>query len=683
MSIRKKGKTLIWVVACLWILAMLTGCGHSGKGKESGAGDATGAGEVLISSGNVTVKAGAEGVTFVSEEFHPFLSGEGYYAQSVTPEGAIWGRDGDGNVAGNLDFPESIDLKTAWSVLVGDDVIYVYGALEGENMPTRVTLYDRKEGTLLGNVSLEGGQLVCIEAGGYLLKRLVENSGKVSLCKIDRDKMVMTEVMTEFPEEMRGIFLQGNDSENLYLFGTESVYRYAFSEKVFYKLFDWTGADLIGSKISFVWKGTGDEIYATSWADAGGLEYYKISPKNTDELPKKKELVVALLSNGSDGNLQKFVTSFNKAQDEWHVTIRTYGTDGDMENGKTRMQADFLGTNPPDLVCLANVSNSEDMAKQGYLMDLRSFLKKSDVLSEEDFYPEVLQAGSYGDLLYTIPYSFNMRTLIIPKKEWSGDAGWTYSEMVEYLRKKEEYRPFRRMLFMKVYLFQDDLDYFYDESGECRFDSEEFKVLLEYMKECGEKENLVPTENRPFNFSQEHISMLARFADLREELPEDYLIMGYPSPDGTPRTVIEGTTELSILSTTKDPEGAWRFMESYLTAEPMDGLWLKTYALYSNRNWMQKIIDQELRLCGEDHEDLLDEEGNVIATMYSRHNIDQECVDAFLEALSHARKPAQGAYDVRVIVYEETAPYFEGQKSLEQTVDAVEKRVKLYLAEQK
>ena len=36
-----------------------------------------------------------------------------------------------------------------------------------------------------------------------------------------------------------------------------------------------------------------------------------------------------------------------------------------------------------------------------------------------------------------------------------------------------------------------------------------------------------------------------------------------------------------------------------------------------------------------------------------------------------------------MIVNEETMPYFEGQKTLDQTVDAIQSRVKLYLAEKR
>ncbi|MBP5283010.1 MAG: extracellular solute-binding protein, partial [Lachnospiraceae bacterium] len=486
--------------------------------------------------------------------------------------------------------------------------------------------------------------------------------------------------------ELRGVFLQGSNDDEIYLYTTDAVYRYAVSEKVFYKLFDWTDVGLIGSQIAFAWKGSGDDLYAVTWAGMGGRECYRLIPKMTAQLPKKEELTIAILSSNSDGKLQKFVTQFNKSQSEIHAVIKTYASNpgGDLDAVMTRMQADFLGSDPPDIICLANLNSNEALVKQGYLLDLRPFLAQSEVLSEDDFYPEVLDAYTQNGTLYSIPYTFQLRSLVIPAKEAKGKSGWTYPEMIEYLREKEEYKPFRMFYFMQYYAFNDDLGYFYDEEkGTNSFDSEEFRELLEYMKECKEKEAFM-SQDRPFVLAQEEFFGLASFAGLKEDHGEEVRIMGYPTKDGTPLTAIEGMTELSILATSKHPDWAWKFMESYLSRNPREGEQIyNTYNMYSNQNWMQAMIDEELPLYGKDHIDILDEEGNVIGTHYSEHKINQACVDAFLETLSHVKSKAAGTKDVRTIIYEEAAPYFEGQKSLDQVVDAISNRVGLYLAEQR
>ena len=61
--------------------------------------------------------------------------------------------------------------------------------------------------------------------------------------------------------------------------------------------------------------------------------------------------------------------------------------------------------------------------------------------------------------------------------------------------------------------------------------------------------------------------------------------------------------------------------------------------------------------------------------------MNQECVDAFREVLASARKAPAGNSSVKGIVREETWDYFEGQKSIDQVIDAIQKRVGLFLAE--
>lgn len=675
------------MVSAMLVICMLAGCnGTSGKGgEESGsapAGEASQVVTVNTGMGKVTVKEASKDVTYVAESAE---APQGNLA-SVTPDGKLWGWDLDGTLWNDPDFPKDIDLSNARQILMIDDQIII-GNMQSQEQPqvTMLTFYDR-QGKILGNLDLGGRVAEGIGGGPYLFLGSGDYGARKSIVKLDADKKELGWELADFPEEVRGIFLQGSSDEEVYLYTTDAVYRYAVSEKVFYKLFDWTDVGLIGSQIAFVWKGSGDDVYAVTFAGMGGRESYRLTPKMTAELPKKEELTIAILSSNSDGKLQKFVSEFNKSQSEIHAVIKTYASNpgGDEDAIKARMQADFLGSDPPDMICLANLNSNEALVKQGYLLDLRSFLAESEVLSEEDFYPEVLDTYTQGGILYSIPYTFSMQSLVIPAKVAGSAPGWTFPEMIEYLRSKQEYRPFRMFWFMQYYVFNDDLGYFFDEqTGTHSFDSEEFRELLEYMKECKDKEESMPSE-RPFVFAQEDFRGLASFADFEEEYGEEVRIMGYPTRDRTPLTVIEGTTELSILATAKHPDWAWKFMEFYLSRDPKEGERIyNTYNIYSNKNWMQAMIEEELPLYGKDHVDVLDEEGNVVGAHYSAHKINQACVDAFLETLSHVRSRPAGTREIRIILYEEAAPYFEGQKTLDQVIDVITNRVSLYLAEQR
>ena|GEM_PF-1463152 len=713
-----KKDSLMLLAALLFLCLGIAGCGmHRDVDSETKGAKVENSSVQIVGNGKVVIKAEHEDGAYVAEPVKFSVPENAGYLRSVTQSGSLWGVDADGNpwfmdADGNSWFAdadgriwndgdktaagaddaekmsdddaalmEMLQAKDAWdfsdmrSMFLWQGYVYV----------SRVNTEDVLEvwnpsGELLGKIDGKGSSFEEVGGGFYALLRTGEMGSHLSICKLDAEKRELGEELSQLPGDVRGIFAQGSDAENLYFYTAEAAFRYSYADQTFYQLFPWTDVGLMGSSIFMIWRDEQGDIYANSYEDQS---YVRIRWKSEEELPRKNELTVAIVSMNSDGNLQKLVTEYNQSQDVWHVSIKAYASDaGDFEDAMTRMSADLLSNNPPDLICHANLNRlSEDLASQGYLADLRTFLQESSALSEEDFYPEILQYGSCGDLLYTIPYQFQMETLLVPASQWKGEPGWTYHEMIQYLQDHEEYRPFRMFFLFRMYcLYRDPLDYFWDaEKKEAYFDSEEFRELLQYMKECQDKEAQASTEDRPFNIELFDSYFLGSYPRERQERGE-LVVMGYPSSDGKPRTVITGTTELSIAATSKKQEGAWTFLEFCLSQDPVKPGYVASQ-FWSNRNVNEKIIERELALCGQDHEDVLDENGEVLHTMYSEHLVDQESVDVFREILANARKAPAGNSQVQQIVGEETWAYFEGQKSLEQVIDAIQGRVKLFLSE--
>ncbi|MBO7339998.1 MAG: extracellular solute-binding protein [Lachnospiraceae bacterium] len=669
-------RSLALLLAAVLCLTSFAACGPK-KGSEQEQTQETPQPAVVVTAKGqkTTVIPMPEDGAYVAEPAGITVPSDASYQRGVLPNGSLWGVTNGGELWGETGLTGDWDFSDVRNALISNDTVYL-SRVEAKGLEVRSL-----DGTVRGRIDGKGGEFEGLSEGIYALRRSGENGAVISICRLDAEKNEMGEELTAFPGDLRGIFLQGSDAENLYLYTSDAAYRYSFSEKAFYTLFKWSDVGLMGSSLWMVWKASDGAIYAN---DYESREYIKIVWKKAEELPKKREVTVAIKTMDSDGNLQKFVMDFNKLQDDIHVTIVPYASsasDEEWESAEKRLAADLLGDNPPDIICHANLNDlSESLASGGYLKDLREYLAKSEVLSEEDFYPEILEYGTCGDILYTIPYRFRLGTLIVPASQWKKAPGWTYDEMVAYLRDKEEWRPFRQFLFFRMYcLYLDPLDYFWDaEKRECYFDGEEFRTLLAYMKECQEKEAAVDPSDRRFNFAEMDIYGLSAYARAKKELG-DIVLMGYPSPDGKPRATIEGVTALSIAKTSKDPDGAWAFLEYVLAYDPVVPGFVG-FELWSNKNVMEKIIDKELSLYGKEFEEVINEDGEV-HTYYAEHIVNQECVDAFREVLASARKAPAGNSSVKGIVREETWDYFEGQKSIDQVIDAIQKRVGLFLAE--
>ena len=672
-GLKKAVSLFVTVILCLMFLAS---CSPKEKPTEEETTQSSSATVVTVKGQKIEIRPGREGGAYVAEPANLSVPADATFQRGVLADGTLWGTKSDGELWGNPGLSGEWALDDVRSALVSGDYVYV-SRDQGNKMEVRSL-----DGELLGTIDAKGGEFARICGGLYALRYSGENGMNLGICRIDAEKKEMGEELTALPTDVRGIFLQGSDDENLYLYTSDTAYRYSFSDKAFYTLFQWSDVGISGSEIWMVWMAPDGVIYANGYENK---DYVKILWKTEEELPKKREITIAIKTRDSDGNLQNLVTDFNKLQEDIHVTIVPYATstsDEEWSSAETRLAADILGNNPPDMICHANLGEiTESLATGGYLMDLRKFLATSEVLSEEDFYPEILEYGTYGDTLYTIPYQFRMETLIVPASQWKKGPGWTYDEMVSYLRDKEEWRPFRMYLLFRVFcLHGDPLDYFWDaEKKECYFDGEEFRTLLTYMKECQEKEATVDPSDAPFNIAQMDCYSLSAYAREKKERG-DIVVMGYPSPDGKPRTTISGVTALSIVATSKDPEGAWAFLEFVLSQDPVEP-GFTSFQLWSNKNVMEKIIEKELSLYGKEYEEFLNEKGEVV-TAYAEHLVNQECVDAFRTILASARKAPAGNASVSTIVGEETWAFFEDQKSIDQMIDSIQQRVKLFLAEQ-
>lgn len=599
------------------------------------------------------------------------------YQRFLTAEGAVFGVDLQGELWGNSSFPESLSLEKASDLLINGENIFL---VESEQ-PDSIRVYNQ-QGEPKGQIVSAGNVISSISDGMYVFRWNGENGTHPVVSRLDEGRYELGEELGNLPQDLRGIAKLGNEKDFLYLYTADSLLGYSWNEKTYTELFQWSDVGIQGSFVQMVWK-VGDIFHAFAWdGEKNELVYYLVSQTSMGETLQRRELVIATLQ--SDSYLQQLVTNFNNAQTDYSVKIQKLDDmQLDQDAQLTRLNAMLLTDQAPDMLWLQNMNYREQLAEKGYLTDLTPFLDKSQKLTSQDIYPEILSYGTQGDMLYTIPYQFELETLAVPSSLWQNGRGWTYPEMVEYLRKLEEYRPFRDFWLMKMWLFNYNLDYFFDEEkGEAYFDSEDFRELMEYMKDCHDRENLTDWENLTFHVEELSLNSLQYLYSKERELGEKMVLVGYPTREGNPKAVIRGMMEAAIVYSCEDKEGAWSFIESYLSAYPQTTLFPQ-YGLWSNRNTMQVLIDKELPLFGLNEVEIKDEEGNVIGKDVSEHLISQESVDVFLETLSDVRKSSNSSMymDVRSIVWEETESYFAGQKSLEDVTDIIQSRVSLLLQE--
>jgi multiple sugar transport system substrate-binding protein len=129
---------------------------------------------------------------------------------------------------------------------------------------------------------------------------------------------------------------------------------------------------------------------------------------------------------------EKLVAAFEAKYPEINIELRSIPSQDEFFQ---RLAADFSAGAPPD-VMLLNYRRYAIFASQGGLEPLDSYLKASDLVKEKDFYPQAIQAFTWGQKTWCIPQ--NASSLVVYYNQNLFDAAglaypvanWTHSDFL-------------------------------------------------------------------------------------------------------------------------------------------------------------------------------------------------------------------------------------------------------------
>ena len=101
-------------------------------------------------------------------------------------------------------------------------------------------------------------------------------------------------------------------------------------------------------------------------ADSSKKELILLTKTKASEVKQKEVITYGTL--WLDYELRKSIIDFNKTNEEYHISVKEYGTD-DYEAGLTQFNADITSNNCPDMIDLSNVNFSQ-YASKGIFEDL-------------------------------------------------------------------------------------------------------------------------------------------------------------------------------------------------------------------------------------------------------------------------------------------------------------------------
>ncbi|MBR3509139.1 MAG: extracellular solute-binding protein [Lachnospiraceae bacterium] len=628
--------------------------------------------------------------------------------------------DAQGNQVYEEDFTEQTKRDEYFYAqqMAIDDQGRVYLSVN-DSMGNNIMLFD-ENGKFSGIASADQQSWIssiCVAKDGKAYASFVQynNDGMEGVIgEIDFDGKKLGKVYKNFPCASGNRVCLRTAEGNIICGDENALYEYSFEKEEATKTLTWLDCDIEGNKINQVFMDSEGKIYAMiyDWEN-GGTELAYMKKVKTEDVVKREKIVIGMIYSNS--NLSSKIVEFNKNNDKYRVTIKTYMDENNwseksFEDAIANLTNDILAGNSPDILDLGGL-DIENLANKGVLEDLAPFLEKSTVLNKNDFFESILKAATFHGKIVYIPSSFTLET-IAAKSSLVGDKmGWTMedvvrlknqypnSELIEYATKKD---------IMQIMLMMNKDSFIDEETGTCHFDSKEFKDLLVFANafpkeyDYNEERPVTPyllADNRLLLsmtsiYSFEEIqSTLSFFGD------EDVTFIGFPTYNNGNGCLLNPSDQYGMSAQSKNKEAAWAFLEAVISSSANDEMYHYGFSSLKSQFEKQKAEALEIKYVYDENGEIMkDDAGNPIVEgsgggwsmtgsdgsewTYEYRPITKEEVD-MVEKLLDGAKAINMSLDQELnsIIDEEAEYYFSGSKSVDEVANIIQNRVNLYVQE--
>lgn len=476
---------------------------------------------------------------------------------------------------------------------------------------------------------------------------------------------------------------------DLYYKEEGGIYGYNVDGKESKKLVDYLASNMLfedTTNISLVAK---DKFIGLSYV---GEKAMLMSYDKVDPAIRTDKKIITLGGIFLSDELKKAAIQFNRTNNEYKIEFVEYSEE---EDAQTKMNADIIAGKAPDIIDLSDVMVENYVAK-GILEDLTPYYEKDAEINAEDMVPSVLEAmKTDGKLYYASPY-FSISSLIGKAKIVGDRTGWTFNEMKAALEKKgDDTRPFLSISKMEtLYYFLLSVDDFVDwKTGECSFDSTEFKEILE-MSNAGANEE--PDEDDVYKMVkelQEEKALLFYSGIIPEQIPayekmfgENVTFIGCPSKDRE-GTYFDFGTMVGISSQSEMKDGAWEFIRTLMTKEYQATQAFQNYDTPTRSDCFEMMMKAKMTTT-----EYVDEFGQTISPIEATDDwgmeteigpLSKKNADMYRDLVNRTKKVETYNLPIIEIIEEEVQPYFAGDKNVDETAKIIQGRVTTYINENK
>ncbi|MCR4730691.1 MAG: extracellular solute-binding protein [Saccharofermentans sp.] len=389
-------------------------------------------------------------------------------------------------------------------------------------------------------------------------------------------------------------------------------------------------------------------------------------------------LALYMFNNSNDSFFLKYVFPFDKNMEPVDV------------------DADIIrSTNPP-----------ADPGISGRYINLAPYLDLADGAYKEDYFSNAIEASMAGNELYSFPLDISASGILTASANLaSGQKGFTFDEYAKFVKDRcngtdpmsytSGYRMGKAEYFTKLFMNMSDL---FIKNGKVDLKGEEFKKLIEYVEVNGRDK----TGDEESGFVYEHNASVtavmaeidAHNAAIEGKLGAEYgelysfdrFIGGYrnfgngvgvyglPSFDGRgPQTI--SSEFVSVSNRTAYPEACVEYIKILLSYDVQKESWTNPI----NKKALRTIAERQLNEYNDD---------NNLQMMIghkptANDKVPEDAIDKYIELLSSSYGGTNLGQAIEDILREESSSYFTGNKSLDDIIPVMQRRIQTVLDEAK
>lgn len=571
------------------------------------------------------------------------------------------------------------------------------------------TCYDKdgNKGVSVKAIENSAGNVWFNEDNNFVVGQWDDNWTKVQFFEVDTKAGKIIDKPLEMPGSYyQYSFYSGVGSQwDMYATNSVGVWAFNWGDTEMTKVMDFILSDFEGTGVYNVRSIAENQFIASYYDMDWNYEVATFTKVPKDEVVDR--YIINLACYYIDAEVRKQVIEFNRNHEDVRIMLTDYSSfdseENNWEGGMDTLNADILAGKVPDILIAPSDFDMGMYANKGLFTDLYKLMEQDESIDLEDYLQNIIALGEYEGELYELIPKFNAVTLVGKTADVGDGYSWTYDDMNALMAKKgDEVNLFAvdssRVAVMN-YGMNLAFDQFYNSNtGECYFDTPEFVQFLELVKLYPEEVDAAMYDDNDFWVNYEaqwrngetilKYEWVTTFMNYVENsqgyFGEPISYIGFPTTKGS-GSAAYANFSMAISEESAFKEEAWDFISYFIKDEYQDKI---TDEFPVKLSSLDKKAEEEMKPDVWVDENTGEEIVETPSIWFGEEEIElkmpteEECqyVIEFLKNIDYRQKYSE---DIKAIIEEDSAAFFEGEKSAQQVADTIQSRVKIFVSEKR